>query len=97
MIKRTDEEIEEFITANIEIYEYDKFECDISRNKDGSIKIDMSRMYEHLKFKTNNLQFLIALAGFFGTTNINDTRYNWDGCETCDYGSKYGTVLTIRD
>ena len=39
---------------------------------------------------------LMALSEFFDTKNINDAdRIYENGCETCDYGSKYGWTLEI--
>lgn len=60
----------------------------------GGWDIQIERMYEYV-----DLQFkhLMDLAEFFGTKEINETRYSSDGCETCDYGSNYEINLTIRE
>jgi hypothetical protein len=44
-----------------------------------------------------NLKVMQELSKFFDTTNINDDdEFSEQGCETCDYGSKYGYTLSIR-
>lgn len=58
------------------------------------IKVTAGQMYECPPI---NFSFLMTLAEFFGTKNINDDeRFAWSGCETCDYRSSYGYTLTIR-
>lgn len=51
-------------------------------------------MYERPKISLDNL---IKLAELFGTTEIEDDAYGYGGCETCDWGSDYGTELIIRN
>lgn len=62
--------------------------------EDGSVEIELSSMYE-----APSLSFyqLTKVSQYFDTDNINDSdTFSEDGCETCDYGSKYGFTLTIR-
>lgn len=106
MIKRTSEEI---LKKLHELWEKDFYwggddgrkyrhvevpEFDIQKNEDKEVRLKISKMYEAPGL---NLQVLMALAEFFGTKHINDDdRFSHGGCETCDYGSEYGFVLTIR-
>ena len=76
-------------------YEYtvpDSVEVTLMKN--GSVDIELSSMYE-----APSLSFyqLTKLSQYFDTDNINDYgTFSVGGCETCDYGSKYGFTLTIR-
>lgn len=46
----------------------------------------------------NLFQFGLHLVELFGTKAIDfDNDYNSSGCETCDYGSEYGTDYIIND
>jgi hypothetical protein len=55
--------------------------------------IHIQKMYE---FVPLTLDFLFALSEFLGTRNINERRYDQQGCDTCDYGSSYTINLTVR-
>jgi hypothetical protein len=67
---------------------------EVETNTENEVCITVSCMYEAPPL---NLEVLTELSEFFGTKNINDDdRFNWSGCETCDYGSSYGYTLTIR-
>lgn len=61
--------------------------------------VDVAQMYDRpdlYKPKGSTLDALVRLSETFGTDVI-DVRDGWSvaGCETCDYGSSYGTVLVI--
>lgn len=64
----------------------------VEREEDA-VKLTVSKMYE-----APGLEFaqLSALADLFGTKKINDDSFSYNGCETCDYGSKRGFTLTVR-
>ena len=72
--------------------EPDDIEVEVA--KDGSyVDITISAMYG-----TPGCTFdqMAQLSQFFGTTNIgNEDDFAYGGCETCDYGSKYGFTLRI--
>ena len=40
-------------------------------------------------------QFLRSMVDHFGSEQIDTDDFNEGGCETCDYGSRYGFVLRI--
>ena len=93
MKSRTKEEIEQKIKEIWnDVYEKpDSIEID---EVDGGFDIKLEAMYER---PILNLTFVMQLADFFETKNINDDDdFGWSGCETCDYGSSYGFTLKIR-
>lgn len=58
------------------------------------VEIELTAMYEPPGCSFSQLK---ALSEFFGTEDIRDTGSIRDGgCETCDYGSKYGFTLRIE-
>lgn len=60
---------------------------------DDYVRIKLYQMYEAPGLK---LSHLMALCEFFGTKNIDDERFSQNGCDTCDYGSRYGFDLVVR-
>lgn len=66
-----------------------------SFNTDRGLEIEVTAMYDRPSI---NLGFLKALSEFFQTDEI-DTYdgTSWQGCDTCDYGSKYGVVIQVRN
>lgn len=63
-------------------------------NEPEHVQVKLACMYEPPAF---NIQVIMKVAEFFGTTNINDAdKFEWGGCETCDYGSQYGFTLDIQ-
>lgn len=55
------------------------------------VKMDISAMYSA---PGRSLPLLLKLSEVLGTTDINeDDTYAWGGCDTCDFGSKYGVML----
>lgn len=61
--------------------------------KNGVAEINVHKMYSAPGL---GLKKLIALSEFFETQNINDSRFSYSGCDTCDYGSDYGFTLIIK-
>lgn len=93
MNTHTKEEIIEKLNSIWDRNAYDKPDFDVTIYTDR-IDMKITRMYEPpgLSFRA-----LKELSEFFGTDNINDDdRISESGCETCDYGSCYGFVLTVR-
>lgn len=90
---RSDEEI---IAKCREIWTHGWRTIDIavSRNDDNdNIDITISSMYESpgLTFAQIN-----ALAEFFNTMKVEtEEEISESGCESCDYGSRYGFVLRV--
>lgn len=68
-----------------------KFEF-VSGDNNG-FKVEFYKMYDKPKITFDKLS---EISKKFGTKliDISDGRSN-DGCETCDYGSSYGVLLTI--
>ena len=67
---------------------------EVEVNEPELVKITICCMYEA---PSPTLRVLTQLAEFFGTMNINDDdRFDFAGCDTCDYGSSYGYTLTVR-
>lgn len=62
---------------------------------DGSFVIEWVAMYD-APAVSDTFEAMQRLSELFGTTKINigSGRRN-GGCETCDYGSQYGTELTL--
>lgn len=52
-----------------------------------------------VKVKTDgdgfNFRQLFAIAAFFESRNIEDDRYDTEGCETCGYGAIHEITLTV--
>lgn len=99
MIERTDAEIRAKVAElwpDVNLNETgwgnrDKY-FDIER-KSGYIDITVAQMYGKpgLSFPQLN-----ALAQFFDTMNVEtEEEFAGGGCETCEYGSKYGFTLRI--
>jgi hypothetical protein len=70
-----------------------KADIEVEKNDKDEVVIVIKRMYEYV---TMNLSHLTKVAKLFGTENINDDRYAYGGCETCDYGSSYEIRLHIK-
>jgi hypothetical protein len=56
-------------------------------------EIKITAMYER-PFEIN-FSSLMKFANYFGTESIDVDNISHRGCETCDYGSKYGYTLQI--
>ena len=56
------------------------------------VDITVSNMYEA---PAMNSEVIFSLCEFFDTRKINHDSFSEGGCETCDYGSKYGFTLEI--
>ena len=71
------------------------------RKRDSTYVIDVSQMYDHPElYKPNGsmLDAVVRLSDTFGTDKVDvENGESNSGCETCDYGSSYGTVLTITN
>lgn len=65
----------------------------VKTNSEKEVIIIIKQMYDYVEM---NLSHLKKLSEFFNTDNINDDRYAYGGCETCDWGSSYEITLTIR-
>lgn len=64
---------------------------------DGFIDITVAKMYDWDKLQLT-FQNINALAEFFDTLKVEtQEEINEGGCETCDYGSRYGFVLRVSD
>lgn len=58
------------------------------------VRITVEAMYES---PGRSLPQLIQLSEFLGTKEIEDVdQYGYGGCESCDYGSRYGFTLEAR-
>ena len=87
---------EKEIKDKVEFLWGDSYRCvEIEINiKPSSVDITLSCMYESPGLTFAQLK---ALSEFFETENLNDIdNFAYGGCETCDYGSKYGFTLTIK-
>lgn len=88
---RSLDEAKAFVAAE---FARDEFgECSHTVTLEGGVfTIKVERMYE---FVDLNFARLCRVSEFFGTKQINDSRYSSEGCETCDYGSRYEITLTV--
>ena len=59
----------------------------------GTVLIELSAMYQA---PGRSLTQLISLSEFLGTTDIEEaSSWGFPGCDSCDYGSKYGVDLEV--
>lgn len=59
-----------------------------------SVTITHAQMYNYLKV---NFETMEKLSKVFGSKKIHvDPSYHHDGCETCDYGSRYYTEVRVE-
>ena len=99
MIQRTEEEIRKFIQEDVfsDVFN-DKYEDNVDvevRFCEDGIRIEVTRMYDPPGLSFEKLS---KLAEFFGTDRVGDEEFIREGgCETCDYGSKYGFVLLVQE
>ena len=92
MKKRTIDEVRKKILS---LWSTPPENLNVITGRDGSWEIEISNMYSApgLAFRQ-----LFELSKFFGTQNVNtDSSFSHGGCETCDYGSKYGFVIYIGE
>jgi len=69
---------------------YDAY-CEISQNGDGSLSIEVSQEYGRLGMKGTLLDTLQAISKITGLPEVDEGEsIIIGGCETCDYGSRYG-------
>lgn len=84
----------EEIEAKVRVIWPDAEKVEVMEHGENVIRITMSAMYEA---PGRSLKQLVLLSEFFGTTDIEDVdSFGWPGCESCDYGSKYGVTLEVR-
>ena len=92
MKQRTEEEIKEFLQRETNFYDTN-YEPEL-RVCEDYVEITVEDMYEA---PTLNYSILHKIAKFFDTMYVSDEEnFGGGGCETCDYGSRYGFTLTIR-
>lgn len=64
------------------------------RDRPGIIHITVQAMYES---PGRSLPKLIEFGKFLGTNEIEDVdQFGYGGCESCDYGSRYGFTLEVK-
>lgn len=62
--------------------------------KSGEVDIELSSTSRYVGLTYDQL---VKLSEFFNTIHINVTgTHNDGGCDTCDYGSEYGFVITVK-
>lgn len=71
----------------------DHFDMTFTKVPEG-YDLTLKKMYGYVEVR---FKHLAALAAFFGTREVNDSRYANGGCETCDYGSSYEVTFHIRE
>lgn len=65
----------------------------ISRHDEKHLSVEISAEYEA---PGRSLKQLLELAEVVGSTEIEEGyTFNSRGCDTCDYGSKYGVELIV--
>jgi hypothetical protein len=92
MLKKSKEEIEQFVVEVFPPRKYDYQEVEISVEP-AKITILVSRMYAAVPL---SFEILTKFSKFFDTMEINENSFGQPGCDTCDYGSKYSIELTIK-
>lgn len=63
-------------------------------NNNNYLEVRLSQEYEYPEV---NFKFLKQLSEIVGSDEINDERFGMAGCESCDYGSSYEVVLTVKN
>lgn len=89
MIERTSYEVEKKILELWESATNLKHRYDYAPHE---VVLEVSSMYSPPGLSYDILTKLIS---FFGAKDINSDNFNEAGCDTCDYRSKYGFVLSI--
>lgn len=89
MISHTKEEIAKVVT---EIWPH---ACvSVTKCESGEVDIELSSTSRYVGLTYDQL---VKLSEFFNTIHINVTgTHNDGGCDTCDYGSEYGFVITVK-
>lgn len=87
MLKKTKLEVELFAA---EIWPDAKIV--VKPMKDSGYTITVDQMYGYVDL---TFDILTKISKFFDTENIHDSRYQSDGCETCDHGSSYEIELYV--
>lgn len=76
-------------------YLWQKFDIEIIKQTDKELLFEASHMYDWSDWKVS-FQQLREFAKEFGTDDIDMyEEIRESGCETCDYGSRYGFALRI--
>jgi hypothetical protein len=89
MITRTIDEIRDKVSKIWPAAE----DVGVKTRDDGAVLIKVSSMYHAPGM---SFSMLSDLSEFMGTKKIDDEdHFSWSGCETCDYGSKYGFTLVV--
>lgn len=69
-------------------------ERDKGKSKHFDYLIEVSQMYEYVDF---GFEFLEFISKMFNTKQINfEHGDHYDGCETCNYGSRYTVSLYVK-
>lgn len=72
---------------------FDELRFEINR-ADDVVTINAERQYEACPL---TFGMMTACAKALKTHSISESRYNIDGCDTCDYGSVYSWTLVCTD
>ena len=94
MTQHTKKEIEVFLTSLFPELSSRKLKIDVGILKKG-VEIEVTAMYS-FDPPTFDFKRVKAISDFFDTTNIDtiDT-ISQEGCETCDWGSRYGSRIRV--
>ena len=93
MNEHTNKEIED-IFKEVFSDEYWSVSVRVAVNKPDQVVVEVKKDYDGLDC---NLDNLIKLSEFFGTTNIQfDDTFSQGGCPTCDYGSYQERTFRIN-
>lgn len=80
--------------VNVSLFdgEYSVTKCNHSKLGEG-FEIDFTQMYESpVELSYANMQ---VISDYFGTKDIDFDNVSEGGCETCDYGSRYGYTIQV--
>ena len=71
------------------------FEASLTENSDGSYLLRIKQMYEYVN---SGMIQILKLCKLFETEDVCvGNSWHSNGCETCDYGSRYVVEFTIKD
>lgn len=99
MKERTDEEIRaklESLWPNMEWKGGWGSKCSSIERRNGYIDLTVAKMYDGDSVPKLEFAQIDALAEFFDTMKVEiEEEIREGGCETCDYGSRYGFTVRV--
>ena len=88
---KNDEQIKKEMADIFNTESYTHFECEI-RREEGSVFVKITTMYDQPEHNLSMVEFARRMVDAVGADEMEEyDSFDSAGCETCDYGSCYGT------